>query len=93
VTLWRADGTGLLVPSDMHDVAERIGVGVQLSYVFAPEAQETIVETAPAFYGELSVSELIIQESGATAASGIIPRAIDGVEIVIVSGVNLLPCR
>jgi hypothetical protein len=49
VTLWRPDGTGLLVHSDMHDLAERIEVGVlQFGRVFAPEAQEIIVETPSA---------------------------------------------
>ena len=37
VTLWRPDGTGLLIHSDMHDLAERREVGVlQFGRVFAP---------------------------------------------------------
>jgi hypothetical protein len=89
VTLWRADGTGLLVHSDMHDLAERVEVGVlQFSYVFAPEPQEAIVEASPVFDGELLVSKLIIQESGTESESGIILRAVNGEEMVIVAGVN-----
>jgi hypothetical protein len=89
VTLWRPDSTGLLVHSDMHDLAERREVGVlQFGYVFAPEAQEIIIETSPIFHGELSVSKLIIEESGTESESGIILRAADGQELVIVAGVN-----
>lgn len=89
VTLWRTDGTGLLVHSDMHDLADRREVGVlQFSYVFAPETQETIIEISPVFDAELLVSKLIIQESGAEAESGIILRAVNREEIVIVAGVN-----
>ncbi len=86
-TLWRPDGTGLLVHSDMHDLAERIEVGVlQFGRVFAPEAQEIIVETPSAFRDRLLVIKLTIEESGTRSESGIVLQAKSGAEILIVAG-------
>lgn len=47
VALWKADETGLLVHSEMHDVADRREVGVlRFSRVFATEAQEIMIEAS-----------------------------------------------
>lgn len=74
VTLWRPDGNGLLVHSDMQDLAERIEVGVlQFSRVFTPEDQEIVIET-PVFRQDLSVCKLIVQESGIESKRGLYCR-------------------
>jgi hypothetical protein len=71
----------------MHDVAERMEVGV-LSFerISAIRPGETIADVASAFQGEIVVYKLIIDESGATAESGVILKAANGDEIVIVAG-------
>jgi hypothetical protein len=87
-TLWRPDGAGLRLYSQMHDVAERREVGVlNFQRVPTPRPNETIVEAAAAFRGEIVVSKLIIVESGTSAESGVILKASTGDEIVIVAGV------
>ena len=86
VTLWRSDGTGLRLHSEMHDVAERKEVGVlKFSRVFAPPGDTKIVGVPAAFDHEISVSKLIIQESGTSAESGVILEA-GSDEIVAVAG-------
>jgi hypothetical protein len=89
VTLWRSDDIGLLIHSDMHDLAERREVGVlQFSYVFRQEAQEIDVDVPTSFRGALSVSKLIIEESEMESESGVALKSEKGEEIVIVAGVN-----
>jgi hypothetical protein len=88
VTLWRPDGTGLRLYTEMHDVAERREVGVlNFERVSAPQPDETIADVASAFQSEIAVSKLIIHESGTTAESGVIFKANNGEEIVVVAGV------
>src|SRR5580700_3820676 len=88
VTLWRYDGTGLRVYSQMHDVAERVEVGVlNFEPVCTPAPDETMVDVALAFQGEVAVSKLVVFESGASAESGVVLRASNGKEMVIVAGV------
>ncbi len=85
-TLWRSDGTGLRLCSQMHDVAERREVGVlNFEQVSEPEPDETIADVASAFQGEIAVSKLIIHESGTSAESGVILKADNGDEIVVVA--------
>ena len=92
ITLWRFDGTGLRLHSEMHDVAERIEVGVlNFSYVFVPAVDETVVDIDVAFGCQLAVSKLIIHESGTNAESGVILEASNGDQIVIVP--NAFPCH
>jgi hypothetical protein len=56
VTLWRPDGTGLRVRSEMHDVAERREVGVLcFSHVLAPASNATLISVAPTFDRELAI--------------------------------------
>jgi len=89
VTLWRPDETGLLIHSDMQDVAERREVGVlQFSRVHAAETQEITIEAPSVFHENLSVSKLVIEESGMESESGLILQANSGEEIVIVAGVQ-----
>jgi hypothetical protein len=88
-TLWGPDETGLLIHSDMQDVAERREVGVlQFSRVYEAETQEIVIEAPSVFQENLSISKLAIEESGVQCESGIILQADSGEEIVIVAGVQ-----
>ena len=86
VALWRSDGTGLRLRTEMHDVAARKEVGV-LNFEHASEVRpgETLVEIA-SFQDRIVVSKLLIHESGATAESGVVLTAGSGGEMVIVAG-------
>lgn len=89
VVLWRSDGTGLKIYSEMHDVAEMREVGVlHFGLVLAPLSEETFVDIPPAFDDQLAVTKLTIEESGTVAESGIILTANDGEEMIIVAGAN-----
>ena len=88
VTLWRPDGTGLLVHSEMHDVAERREVGIlQFSRVHEIEPLESVVEVPAAFRQHLSVKKLVIRESEVDCESGVLFQAHSGEEIIILAGV------
>lgn len=87
VTLWRTDGTGLGLSSAMHDVAERREVGVlELDCVPLPSEHEAVFDVRSQFGHELTVSKLIIEESGTKAESGVNIKSARGDEIVIVAG-------
>jgi hypothetical protein len=87
VTLWRPDETGLRLYTEMHDVAERREVGVlNFERVSAPRPNETIADASAAFQGRIAVSKLIIHESGKSAESGVILKAANDDEIIIVAG-------
>ncbi len=89
VTLWRPDGTGLRVRSEMHDVAERREIGVLcFSHVLAPVSNATLIELPPTFDRELAVFKLLIEESGTRAESGVILMGDDGDKVIIVAGVK-----
>jgi hypothetical protein len=89
VTLWRSDGTGLRVRSEMHDVAERREVGVLcFSHALAPVSNATVIDVAPTFDCKLAVSKLLIEESGTSAESGVILMGDDGDQLIVVAGVK-----
>jgi len=92
VTLWRSDGTGIRIHSEMVDLAERIEVGVlHFDCVVSPSAREIFAEISPAFTTALTVSKLVIVESGANVESGIVLGTGSGEEIVVVA--NAFPCN
>lgn len=73
--------------TDMHDVADRTEVGVlNFEQVSSHRPDERIADVASAFQSEIAVSKLIIHESGTSAESGLILKARNGDEIVIVAG-------
>jgi hypothetical protein len=83
VTLWRTDGTGLQIWCQMHDIAERVEIGVlNFAYVQTVRKSEVIAE-AWAFKDEIAVYKLVIHELGTSAESGIALVAPTGEEIVI----------
>src|ERR1700733_2716695 len=90
VTLWRPDGTGLLVHSGVHDVAERREVGIlQFGRVHEIEPRESVVEVPAAFRQHLSVKKLVIRESEVDCESGVVFQAHSGEEIIILAGVAI----
>ena len=90
ITLWRPDKTGLLVHSEMHDVAERREVGIlQFGRVYEIEPQESVIEVPAAFSEHLSVKKLVIRESGVDCESGVVFLAHSGEEIIILAGVAI----
>jgi hypothetical protein len=89
VTLWRPDGTGLLVHSEMHGVAERREVGIlQFGSVHEIEPQESVIEVPAAFRQHLRVKKLVIRESEVECESGVLFQQPSGEEIIILAGVS-----
>jgi len=87
ITLWRSDGTGLRLYTDMHDVAERREVGVlNVNRVSTPQPDEVLATVPPAFESEIIVFKLLIRESGVEAESGVVFTTQAGDEIVVVAG-------
>lgn len=69
----------------MHDVAVKVEVGVlNFEPVSIPRPHEAIVDVV-SFQDEIVVSKLVIHESGTSAESGVMLRARNGDEIVIVA--------
>jgi hypothetical protein len=87
-TLWRQDGTGLRLYSQMHDIAKRKEVGVlQFEYASSPKNDETIVDIATTFSCRVTACKLVVHESGVSAESGVVLKA-NNTEIVIVASSN-----
>jgi hypothetical protein len=95
ITLWRADGSGIKIFNEMHDVTERLEVGVlNFERVIALPKYECISETIDldtGFQNELKVFKLVIEESGILAESGIEIMTLGGAKIVIVA--SGFPCN
>jgi hypothetical protein len=91
ITLWRADGSGLTVFSEMHDIAERMEIGVLRfeQYKSLPGSRVTL-PIAPEFGQRVDAFKLSVNESGVKAESGILLRAKGGSEITIVAAA--MPC-
>ena len=84
VTFWADHANGVRVHSHMHDVAERVEVGV-LSFELA--SQTTEGEYLVRFDQVLTpylVSKLIVLESGKVLESGLVLRFVDGQEFLVV---------
>jgi len=87
LTLWRSNNTGLRIQSEMHDVVERREVGVlSFAYNSEPPTEGKPVCVASVFERQISVSKLVIEESGTSADSGVVLEAAND-RIVIVAGV------
>jgi hypothetical protein len=85
VTLWRRDGSGLRIFTEMFDVAPKLEVGVlNFETVVSPAPGEQFVDLNSRFRDDLKVSKLCITESGISAESGIVIKGKD--EIAIVAG-------
>jgi hypothetical protein len=90
-TLWRPGGIGLRIQSEMHDLAERLEVGVLcFDLVSAPAHDEKIVDLDSTFLQPLRVSKLVLSELGKSVESGLLIQSIGGEEILIVA--SAFPC-
>jgi len=87
VTLWRLDGSGLQIQSRMHDVAERLEVGVlEFMRIAQTGAVETALDLPKEFAERISVNKLLIDLDGPTAESGVALENRLGEEIIVVAG-------
>ncbi len=91
VTLWRPDSTGLQICSEMHDIAERLEVGVLSFSPISTHTDAAQFANAPAsFKSNFEVFKMVIDESDTTAESGLVIRAVDGHELIVVASAS--PC-
>ncbi|HEY3769317.1 MAG TPA: hypothetical protein VGN44_11650 [Candidatus Angelobacter sp.] len=75
----------------MHDLAERLEVGVLcFDLVFAPAHGEKIVDLDSTFLQPLRVSKLVLSELGKSVESGLLIQSNGGEEILIVA--SAFPC-
>lgn len=88
LTLWRTDGSGLKIHSEMRQIAERMEIGVLcFEHSKSPsDSEATTLPVAPEFDQQVDAFKLVVHESGVTAESGILLRAKNGSEIAIVAG-------
>jgi hypothetical protein len=89
ITLWRADGTGLRIQSEMHDLAERIEVGIlRFETVLTAYKDEQLGDASGAFNAELKALKMEITESGTIAESGFILRTVEGLELLVLASAS-----
>jgi len=99
LVLWRKDDTGLKIRSKMHDLAEKVEVGI---LQFATTTRTNEIEpdgywetaerfSAKVFDGPNSISKLVVDESGYSCESGILVTSISGKELVVVA--DVFPCH
>jgi hypothetical protein len=87
--LWRSDGSGLRIQSQMKDLAERTEVGVlAFGLVDAPFPDERLVDLPAASEGPIVVTKLLIAESGSYAESGVVLKGANDLQIVAVAGAS-----
>lgn len=99
LVLWRHDDTGIAIWAEMHDVAERIEVGV-LNFAATSRTEQSLpdgywetAETFPAkpFSGQFSISKLAVDESGYLCESGLVVTPNEGEDLFIVA--DAFPCH
>jgi hypothetical protein len=84
ITLWRTDGSGLRVHSEVREIAERMEVGVLcFTHLKSPSGDEMMFSIDPEFNRQVDAFKLVVHESGVTAESGILLKAKSGSEITI----------
>jgi hypothetical protein len=87
VTLWQTTMSGMRIESVMHDMAERIEVGVlSITHVDAPFADEVLIEAPDAFRYGVTLTKLFLMVENTYVESGLSLHGRDGCEIVIVTG-------
>jgi hypothetical protein len=85
LTLWHSDGTGLKIFSQMHDIAERIEIGVlNFEKVTTHAGDATNADVSVAFDCDIEAFKLILDEGGTRAECGLALRASNGDQITIV---------
>jgi len=92
LTLWRRNGVGIRIQSQMHDVAERLEVGVlTFKLVGAGFLGERTVILPKEFDAPITVMKLLKEEAGSTLESGVILKAANGSQIIVVAAAS--PCN
>ena len=87
VTLWHNSTAGTLIESAMHDLAERIEVGVlSATRVDAPAEKDVFIEVPSEFSGHLKLTKLLIDVQSRRLESGIVLTSQSGRELVVVAG-------
>lgn len=87
VTLWRGSTAGTRIESSMHDLAERIEVGVlSATRVDAPAEKDVFIEVPSEFSGHLKLTKLLIDVQSMRLESGLVLTSQGGRELVIVAG-------
>ncbi len=86
ITLWRPDGSGLRVHSEVREIAERMEIGVLcFAHFKSPSVSDVMLPIAREFDQQVDAFKLVVHESGVKAESGILLRAKNGSEIAIVA--------
>ena len=89
VTLWLTSGEGFRLTSCMHDLDERIEVGIlKVELMVHPQEDEASVDLPWSFRNGGSISKLSFEQSGVKAESGVLLRSRDGDEIIIVAAAS-----
>lgn len=87
IFLWHADGTGLMIRSEMHDIAERFEVGALIfSHAVATDSNAPLIDLPEEFSFDLKASKLVLSDQSVSAESGILLKGDHGGEIVILAG-------
>ena len=88
LTLWRDDGSGITIYSQMQNVAEWLEVGVlTFELVNACSPNDRIVVLPKEFDAPITVMKLLKEEAGSTLESGVILEAANGSQIIVVAAV------
>jgi hypothetical protein len=91
ITLWRADGSGLTIFSEMHDIADRVEIGIlRFEQTKSLQGNRVVLPIALEFRQRIDAFKLTVHESGVLAESGIVLRAQCNREITIVAAA--MPC-
>jgi hypothetical protein len=98
VVLWREDGSGLRVSSEMFGVAFRMEIGI-LNFEVVSEYKTEDVEgywktedySLAAFRGTNRVEKFVIEESGCVGESGIAITSEDGATLILLA--HAFPCH
>lgn len=87
ITLWQSKGVGTKIESLMHDLAERVEVGVlSATRVDELNADEVLVDVSSDFSENLILTKLVIDVELHRLESGLILTGRHGRQIVIVPG-------
>lgn len=87
VTLWHDSTAGTRIESAMHDLAERIEVGVlSATRVDAPAEKDVLIEMPSEFSGHLKLTKLLIDVQSRRLESGLVLTSQSGRELVVVAG-------
>ena len=87
ITLWQNTASGTRVESAMHDLAERIEVGVlSATRVSKPAENDVFVEVPSELASHLELTRLFVDVESHRLESGVILTSRNGGELVIVAG-------